>query len=267
MQCTTLLIELAGAHGVGKSTIAPMLAEKLRASLGAHRVAALPETGVPRLRKRWSRLKRRFWLAMHPATVWNAWRSSAPREWLFLYSSLGLARRALRQGCVVAIVDQGLLRAARTPGDINACPQFLIPDLVLHLVTDTATTTLRQLLRNKKIHTRFHGSEREIQAREHRAKLEGLPSDLIQKALLSFARNFCEPPLDTETIEINCVERGERTKTPPRPPTRCAPAVMEQILLRGTAIETIDNSFPRSPEDCVQACLQAIFRHLEILKA
>ena len=36
MQRTTLLIELAGAHGVGKSTIAPMLAEKLRASLGAH---------------------------------------------------------------------------------------------------------------------------------------------------------------------------------------------------------------------------------------
>ena len=236
MQRTTLLIELAGAHGVGKSTIAPILAEKLRASLGAHRVAALPETGVPRLRKRWSRLKRRFWLAMHPATVWSAWQSSAPREWLFLYSSIGLARRALCQGCVVAIVDQGLLRAARTPGNINACPQFLIPDLVLHLVTDTATTTLRQLLRNKKIHTRFHGAERENQAREHRA------TDLIQKALLSFACNFCEPPLDPETIEAICVERGERTKTTPRPPTRCAPTVLEQLLRRGTAIETIDHT-------------------------
>ncbi len=242
-----------------------MLAEKLRASLGAARVAALPETGVPRFRKRWSRLKRRFWLAMHPAMVLSACRSSAPRERLFLYSSLGVARRALRQGCTVAIVDQELLRSARIPEDINTCPQSLLPDLVLHLATDT--TTLRQLLRIKKIHSRFHGAERENQAREHRAKLKGLPSDLIQKALLSFARNFCEPPLDTETIEAICVAEGERTKTPERPLTRCAPAVMEQLLCRGTAIETIDNSFPRSHEDCVQACLQAIFRHLEISKA
>jgi hypothetical protein len=47
----------------------------------------------------------------------------------------------------------------------------------------------------------------------------------------------------------------------PRSPTRCAPAVMEQLLRRGTAIETIDNSFPRSQEDRVQTRLQAIFRH------
>jgi hypothetical protein len=269
MQRPSLTIELAGNSGVGKSTIAPMLAKELRASLGAARVAALPETGVPRFRRHWTRLKRRFWLAIHPSIAWSAWKSDAPREWFFLYSSLGLARRALYQGCVVAIVDQGILRTARTPEDINACQQSLLPDLVLHLVTDTATSTLRQLLRNKKMATctRFHGAQRENQAREHRAKLEGLPSDLIQTALLSFSRKFCEPPLDLETIQTICIQGGDRNNAPQRPTTRCAPPVMEQLLRRGTAIETIDNSYPRSHEDCVQACLQAILRHLQISKA
>lgn len=80
MQRTSLLIELAGANGVGKSTIAPILAEQLRANLGADRVAALPETGIPRFRKRWSRLNRRFWLAMHPAAVWNAWKADPKKR-------------------------------------------------------------------------------------------------------------------------------------------------------------------------------------------
>jgi hypothetical protein len=259
-----LLVELAGSNGVGKSTIAPLLAKRLRERLGPDRVAALPEKDVPRFRRRWTRMQRRFWLATHPGIAWSAWKSAEPQDWFFAHSTIGLARRALKDGCLVALVDQGLLRAARSPRDIEACPLTQLPDLVLHLVSDTATTTLRQLLRTKKIHTRFPGAEREIQARAHRAKLEGLPPDRIREAMHAFARNFCEPPLDAATIDAICAKPSDPVPLPQSPPSRCAPDVMERLHLRGTAIETIDNSFPRTTQDCVEACLQAIRAHLEI---
>lgn len=259
-----LLVELAGFNGVGKSTIAPLLAKRLRKRLGPDRVAALPEKDVPRFRRRWTRIQRRLWLATHPARAWSAWSSATPGDWFFTHSTLGLARRALRRGCLVTLVDQGLLRAARDPAQIESFPQTLLPDLVLHLVSDTATATLRQLLRNKKIHSRHQGGEREIQARAHRAKLEGLPPDLIREAMHAFARNFCEPALDVETIKAVCAKTGDPVPRDRKPPTRCAPEVMESLRLRGVDIETIDNSFPRSPEDCVEACLRSILSRLEI---
>jgi hypothetical protein len=262
-----LLVELAGSNGVGKSTIAPLLAKRLRERLDPDRVAALPEKDVPRFRRRWTRIQRRLWLATHPASAWSAWRSATPGDWFFARSTLGLARRALRQGCLVALVDQGLLRAARDPAEIETFTRALLPDLVMHLVSDTATTTLRQLLRTKKNHTRFQGAEREIQARAHRAKLEGLPPDQIRKAMHAFARNFCEPALDTETIEAVCAKTGDPVPLDQKPPTRCAPEVMESLRLRGVDIETIVNSFPRSPEDCVEACLRPILSRLEIPEA
>jgi len=262
-----LLVELAGSNGVGKSTITPLLAKRLRDKLGTDRVAALPEKDVPRFQRRWTRLQRRLWLATHPAIAWSAWRSDSPGEWFFAHSTLGLARRALRQGCRIAVVDQGLLRAARTQGDIAACPQSQLPDVVLHLVSDTATTTLRQLLRTKKIHTRFLGAEREIQARIHRAKLEGLPPEWIRKAMHAFAQNFCEPPLEAEILDSVSATESERAAPAPGPPTRCAPDVMETLRHRGTDIETIDNSFPRSMDECVEACLGAIHSRLEIPQA
>ena len=46
-----ILVELAGAGGVGKSTLAPLIARRLKEVLGAENVAALPENGVGRKRR------------------------------------------------------------------------------------------------------------------------------------------------------------------------------------------------------------------------
>ena len=191
-----IIVELAGGHGVGKSTIAPLLAKRLREHFGSRLVAAMPEIGVVWQRRKWSRWKRRCWLASHPKFLMLAMRTGLAREWLQVYSTLGLARRSLQKGCRIALIDQGLLRIARYPREIETFPKKYLPNLVIQLTADPATVALRRLLRDKKIHSLQRGIARETHGCEIRGELEGLPTHLVEQGMRAYAKKFCDPPLD-----------------------------------------------------------------------
>jgi dephospho-CoA kinase len=258
-----MLIELAGSNGVGKSTIAPLLAEALRDLIGDARVAALPEKGTPRRHRRWSRFKRRLWLISQPALIATAFRSGQPSEWLKLFSTMGLARKILDSGIQVVLVDQGILRTVLHPDQLKTIPTKYLPDLVLHLTTDPATLTLRQLLRDKKNHQRHQGEERFRQGREIQTLLKNIPEALAAKAMQSYAKKFCDSPLTAREV-------GEIAKLPLLSPTemattqkRCKPYVLKLLRQQGTQITEIENLFNQTPQGCVQKCLDVVSCHLK----
>jgi len=257
-----IIVELAGGHGVGKSTIAPLLAERLREHFGSRLVAAMPEIGVVWQRRKWSRWKRRCWLASHPKFLMLAMRSGLTREWLQVYSTLGLARRSLQKGCRIALIDQGLLRIARYPREIETFPKKYLPNLVIQLTADPATVALRRLLRDKKIHSLQRGIARETHGCEIRGELEGLPTHLVKQGMRAYAKKFCDPPLDEETVLKLCVNPGQAVRPSKKERGRCEPDVMESLRLRGTQVETIDNSHDQTLESCVKACFQKIVSRL-----
>jgi hypothetical protein len=253
-----IIVELAGGHGVGKSTIAPLLAERLRQYFGTRLVAAMPETGVVWQRRKWSGWKRRCWLASHPNFLMLALRTGLAREWLQVYSTLGLARRALQNGCRIALIDQGLLRITRYPREIENFPKKYLPDLVIQLIADPATVALRRLLRDKKTHSLQRGIARETHGCEIRFELEGLPTHLVEQGMRAYAQKFCDPPLDEETVLKLCANSGQAGRPFKKERGRCEPDVIVSLLLLGTQVETIVNSHDQTLESCVEACFQKI---------
>src|SRR6218665_303928 len=104
-----IVVELAGPSGGGKSTLIALVAQRLRTLLGADAVADLPEKGVPRRLRRWTRVKRWSWVAVNPQLYWCTWKLTRPgvrttgvAEWVRSFSTMGLARRAVEQGVQVA---------------------------------------------------------------------------------------------------------------------------------------------------------------------
>lgn len=264
------LIELAGASGVGKTTVAPLLARRLRERLGEACVAALPEKDQPRQRRHWRHFQRRLWLARHPGHWLSAWRLSrrAPiiaraRAWSDLVSTLGIGRSCLARGAQVALVDQGVLRLSLHAAHVTQLPGDLLPDLVLQLVADPATLEQRRILRAKAKLARLHGEERLHGAARSRERLAGLPAERLGELLDQFNRKFCEPPLSAD--ELADVLAG-RVPVPPEPPrvSRCDPATCTALQARGVAWVQIDNSEGRTLEQVVDDALQAVLVHLAV---
>ncbi len=173
-----------------------------------------------------------------------------------------LTRRALQNGCRIALIDQGLLRIARYPREIETFPKKYFPDLVIQLTADRATVTLRRLLRDKKIHSLQRGIARETHGCEIRRDLEGLPTHLLEQGMWAYAQKFCDPPLNEETVLKICAQPGQAARPPIKERGRCEPDVMERLQLQGTLIETIDNSHDQTLESCVEACFQKIVSRL-----
>ncbi len=263
------LIELAGASGVGKTTVAPLLARRLRDVLGEDGVAALPEKDQPRPRRHWRHFQRRLWLARHPHHLFAAWRLSRrepviarARAWFDLVSTLGIGRRCLDHGTKVALVDQGVLRLSLHVSHVQLLPVDLLPDLVLQLVADPATLEQRRILRAKVKLARLHGMERLHEAARSRDRLAALPPERLAELLAQFNTKFCEPPLsDAELAEV----LAGRVAVPPEPPrvVRCDPATCAALEARGVVRRRIDNSEGRQLEAVVEDALQAVLAHLQ----
>lgn len=263
------LIELAGASGVGKTTVAPLLARRLREALGEDCVAALPEKDQPRQRRHWRHFQRRLWLALHPRHLLTAWRLSRrepviarARAWFDLVSTLGIGRSCLDRGARVALVDQGVLRLSLTAGHVPHIPGELLPDLVLQLVADPATLEQRRILRAKAKLARLHGEERLHGAARSRDRLAALPPERRGELLAQFNTKFCEPPLnEAELAEV----LAGRVAVPQEPPRvgRCDPATCAALEARGVTWRRIDNSEGRQLEDVVEDALQAVLAHLQ----
>jgi adenylate kinase len=263
------LIELAGASGVGKTTVAPLLARRLREALGEDRVAALPEKDQPRQRRHWRHFQRRLWLARHPRHLLAAWRLSRrepiiarARAWFDLVSTLGIGRRCLDRGARVALVDQGVLRLSLPDSHVPQIPGELLPDLVLQLVADPATLEQRRILRAKAKLARLHGEERLRGAARSHDRLAALTAARRGELLAQFNTKFCEPPLSAD--ELAEVLAG-RMQVPPEPPRvgRCDPATCAALQARGVAWGRIDNSEGRQLEDVVEDALQAVLAQLK----
>jgi ABC-type transport system involved in cytochrome bd biosynthesis fused ATPase/permease subunit len=109
-----IVVELAGQPGVGKSSIALLLAKKLRDEFGEGVIAALPERDRPRQQRHWTRFKRWSWLLSHPRIYCAAHRLNSLGDRLTLYSNLvrnfsvmGVAHQLAQTGCKVVLGDQG----------------------------------------------------------------------------------------------------------------------------------------------------------------
>ncbi|MEX2578886.1 MAG: hypothetical protein WD342_07495 [Verrucomicrobiales bacterium] len=265
-----ILVELAGASGVGKSTVAPLLAQALRRALGDHAVAAMPEKDQPRRRRRWTRMQRRFWLASHPRSFLAAWRGSRTRPqigsfaaWKHAFSSMGIGRRALAKGVKVALVDQGMLRLRMDAGHVPVLPRPLLPDLVLHLVAEPGVLELRRIYRGKPKFVLLEGTDRMARARDVRDRLTALPEAELRAALTRFGTKFCSPALSEQDIEgllggppdesaMTGAEGNARQRS------RCAPEVCELFRQRGVVWRQVDNTEADALDRVVNECMAAI---------
>lgn len=141
-------------------------------------------------------------------------------------------------------------------------PQFLLPDLVLHLVADPAVLEMRRIYRSKPKHNRYTGVSRLTHAQNTVALLNTLAPDELRDALTKFGEKFCEPPLTEPEIQgllqapvaTAPVTNGSAQKG------RCQSEVCETFRQRGVQWHEIDNS--RSMEESLEACLQAILTAL-----
>ncbi len=258
------LVELAGASGVGKTTIAPLLARRLRETLGEEYVAALPEKDQPRHHRHWRHFQRRLWLACHPGALINAWQLSRrlpaiarARAWFDMFSTLGIGRRCLAGGMRVALVDQGVLRLSLHEAHVPSLPGHLLPDLVLQLVADPVTLEQRRILRAKTKLTRLQGVERLQAAARSRERLAVLPPHRLRELLGQFSEKFCDPPLTPNELET--VLAGKLATAPESSRVnRCDPQTCAALQARGVGWKCIDNSEGRTLDAVVEDCLQAV---------
>ncbi|SKB08037.1 Uridine kinase [Prosthecobacter debontii] len=264
-----ILVELAGAGGVGKSTIAPMIAQRLREELGTEAVAALPEKDVARRHRRWTRFKRWTWTAFHPRAFWVARRASktghkvgSPSTWLRAFTTMGIGRSVGKKGIKVALVDQGMLRLPMKAMHADLLPQFLLPDLVLHLVADPAVLEMRRIYRSKPKHNRYLGASRLTHAQNAVTLLQTLPPDQLRDAVTKFGEKFCEPPLTESEIEqlLQAPAAQAPLTNEAAQKGRCQFEVCETFRQRGVQWREIDNS--HSMEEALEACIQAILTAL-----
>lgn len=264
-----ILVELAGAQGVGKSTLAPLLGQKLREELGQEAVAVLPERDMPRRLRRWTRVQRWRWLLLHPSVYFLAHRlakkrphSSAYSHWIRIFSVMGIARQLTRNRLKVVLVDQGLLRITKHADDAAALPSDLLPDLVLQIVADPLVLELRCIYRSKQQHTRYSGEERYRKVMELRKKLQTLPNSELRDALIKYGERYCEPPLtesDVEQLMHLEVTPGPAAMTiAPTQPQRCQPEVRELLQKRGVTWLEIDNSQNDEMKQALAHCMTAI---------
>jgi hypothetical protein len=262
-----ILVELAGAGGVGKSTLAPLIARRLKEVLGAENVAALPENGVGRKRRQWTRVRRWSWITMHPSALLVARKACLPEvktsrfsSWVRIFSTLGIGRLLLRRGIKVVLIDQGILRLPLLPAHVDMLPSALLPDLVLHVVADPATIELRRIWREKTKHRRYQEGFRMMRAQESLHLLARLPSPELREAMIQFGRQFCDPPFTVDEID----ELLRQSQTVEQPASgkgrigRCEPDICERIRLRGILWREIDNSQPDSLDAVVERCVQEI---------
>lgn len=266
-----ILVELAGAGGVGKSTLAPLIADRLRAELGADRVAALPEHGVPRRERRWTRLARWRWTAAHPTAFLAARHlTRSPLDtaryssWMRIFSTMGIARRLLAGGVQVVLVDQGILRLPLLPAHAARLPVTALPDLVLQIVADPASIELRRIWRQKTKHRKLQGEARLAKARDTRRLLTALPADPLRAAMVQFGHQFCDPPFSDDEIATLLAPPPPAPPAGSRKPGRCEPDACAALRQRGLAWLEIDNSgsetLDQAADRCVRAILDALAR-------
>lgn len=267
-----LFVELAGAGGVGKTSAAPLLARRLREVLGAGNVAALPEKDLPRNQRRWRHMQRRAWILGHPAGVLAAWRVSRaePRiarfsTWLDLFTTHGIARRALGGRISAVLIDQGFLRLSMTSAHVPLLPANLLPGLVIQMVADPAVLEVRRIQRSKVKRKLYEGPARMQAAMHSRRFLSTLPPNDLPALLEQFGKKFCLPPLSAAEIE-HILQAGPELPHAGSPSTpdfmRCHPSVMQALQQRGVRIVQVDNSGQDGLEPVIEHCLKIILDHL-----
>ncbi|MEN3943805.1 hypothetical protein WJU23_21065 [Prosthecobacter sp. SYSU 5D2] len=253
-----IVVELAGASGVGKSTMSALVADRLQEILGQNSVAALPEKNVPRRRRRWTRLKRWAWVATNPRSLVAAWRTTQAHictasytGWIRSFSTIGLARKAMEQGVQVVLVDQGILRLPVLPEHVEMLPRQLLPDLVLHLVAEPEIMEKRRLERGKKKCARYQGERRLANVRKTLQRLgKGMTVEERRNLVAKYGEKFCEPAFSEEEIrqlvddwppqgpDSAKAEANGKLKT-----ARCHPQVCQHLQLRGIHLEKLDTTW------------------------
>jgi hypothetical protein len=256
-----ILVELAGEQGVGKSTIAPLLGHKLRAYFGSDMVVALPENHLPRQQRKFTHWQRRCWLALHPRILFKAIHDKRCKGWMNLFSTLGIARQLLVKNHKVALIEQGVLRFALRPDQIDLLPDAYLPDLVIHLHADQATLALRRLLRNKKVHHRFAGARREAEAYKVKNQLHGLADDLIEDGIRAFSRKFCIEPLSEDVIQ-EILSKDTHSTASHEFLRRCNPQVLKHLQSKRTPVKLVSTNPEYGVEECVDKCFKEIIAFL-----
>ena len=266
-----IVVELAGEPGVGKSSIAPLLAKKLRDEFGEGVIAALPERDRPRQQRHWTRFKRWSWLLSHPRIYCAAHRLNSLGDRLTSYSNLvrnfsvmGVAHQLAQTGYKVVLVDQGVLRTAMEAKHVCEIPDELLPNLVLQLVADPVTLELRRINRSKIKHVRFSAGLRLEKAGVVRQRLKSLPANELRVALQRFGDRYCDPSLTVAEIEevvkteISAADKevlsGARY--------RCSPEVCAAFVNRGVQWQQIDNSRPDRMTYALGQCVETIVARL-----
>ena len=254
-----IVVELAGASGVGKSTMSALVADRLQEFLGRDSVAALPEKNVPRRLRRWTRVKRWAWIATNPRSWMTAWQTTQAHictasytGWIRSFSTIGLARKAMEQGVQVVLVDQGILRLPVLPEHVQMLPRHLLPDVVLHLVAEPEIMEKRRLERGKRKCERYRGERRMSNARKAILQLGlGLSLEERRNLVVKYGEKFCEPAFSEEELsqlvcdlqpdisgkESSACGEGAGMKT-----ARCDPQMCEHLQDRGIYLEKLDTS-------------------------
>lgn len=275
-----IVVELAGPSGAGKSTLIALVAQRLRAVLSPDDVVDLPEKGVPRRHRRWTRVKRWSWVALHPQIFWAGWkitrrkvRTTGVAEWVRSFSTMALARRAVEQGVKVALVDQGLLRMPMLPQHVPHLPRSLFPDFVIHIFADPAILEQRRLKRKKKKCLRFDGQKRVNQATIALFNLgEKLNEPERRDLLVKFAEKFCDQPFSENELESMLTKAREKDAknfwesvdphklggTVPR----CSASVCQCLQKMDIPVIKVDTS-EMDVETAADLCFEAVLETLE----
>ena len=252
-----------------------MVTQRLREILGDEAVAALPETGMARSQRHWTRFKRWAWMGTHPQAYLTARKEGKMERkvtrfsnWMRAFSTLGIGRRLTEKGIKVAMVDQGLLRLAMEAEHAALVPKSLMPDLVLHLVATPAVLELRRIYRSKPKFNKMQGEGRLRSVRETIRSLGKLPEVQMRDILTKYGEKFCEPSFSAAEIDSLIAFSQEATGEPApakKRRGRCDEDVCELLRQRGVLWQEIDNSGDAGPQQAVEACVQAILTNMEVL--
>ena len=154
----TLLVDLTGRPGVGKTTLVPLLREELRRQLGWPLVA-MHRSGPP-LEPIASRRRRIRWLATHPHLIVVAWIAGRRHRWRRWLADLVVHSFARASGHRVVVSDSSVMQVTLAAGQLRWVPRRLLPDVVLEITCDDDLVQRRRTVRaldHDLLSTQFRG--------------------------------------------------------------------------------------------------------------
>lgn len=262
------VVEIVGPAGVGKSTLVPMVSERVKRARGATGVVLLTPSSTSTVLARIARVAaypRGAAVAVRIALMSSPNRLRALRRWAALIATMREARRAVSRHASVAIVEQAVVQFVRRPKQLGKLADWMLPDLVVEIRAHPAVVLRRRLDRDKLPRPQefVRGDRRLPQAARLAWRIADVDADEAARLLERWSSTFCDPPLTTDELAVALAE-GRSREEPEHPDYHWSGGVIRAAIRQRVDWIVVGNDEGASLDNVAETITSEVLGWLEV---